>query len=130
MRVTGVNHITLRVSSLKKSLPFYCDILGMKLIHQGKKDVYLEWGHVWICLLEKEKSISFPPESCGIDHVAFSILEPDFMKAVKTLQQHQISLVREPVLRGGGWSVQFKDPDEIMLELFTGSLAERMKDWK
>lgn len=102
----------------------------MKLIHQGNTDVYLEWGNVWICLLEKDAFLPYTSQNCGVDHIAFSILESDFMEAVEILKKYQIPLVREPIDRGGGWSVQFEDPDGIVLELYTGSLAERMKNWK
>jgi catechol 2,3-dioxygenase-like lactoylglutathione lyase family enzyme len=128
MNVSGFNHLTLRVRGLKQSLRFYCGLLGMKLVHKGRKDVYLEWGNAWICLLERpeESSAASGP---GMDHVAFSILEPDFFQAVSLLKEHRVEMVREPVYRGGGWSVQFKDPDGIVLELFTGNLEKRMIHW-
>lgn len=128
MSVTGFNHLTLRVRDLNRSLPFYCDLLGMELVHRGRKDVYLSWGNAWICLLERPevKEIS----GLGMDHVAFSIDQHHFEKMVLKLKEHQVTWVREPIERGGGWSAQFKDPDGIVLELFTGSLASRMKNWK
>lgn len=64
-----------------------------------------------------------------MDHVAFTIREPDFFHAVSLLKKNQVEMVREPVFRGGGWSVQFKDPDGIVLELFTGNLEKRMIHW-
>ncbi|MBA4549175.1 VOC family protein [Thermoactinomyces intermedius] len=128
MNVSGFNHLTLRVRDLEQSLRFYCGLLGMKLVHKGRKDVYLEWGNAWICLLERpdDGSIAAGP---GMDHVAFSIREPDFFRAVSLLKEHRVEMVREPVYRGGGWSVQFKDPDGIVLELFTGNLEKRMIHW-
>ncbi|KYQ87179.1 glutathione transferase [Thermoactinomyces sp. AS95] len=128
MNVSGFNHLTLRVRNLEQSLRFYCGLLGMKLVHKGRKDVYLEWGNAWICLLERleESSAASGP---GMDHVAFTIREPDFFHAVSLLKKNQVEMVREPVFRGGGWSVQFKDPDGIVLELFTGNLEKRMIHW-
>jgi len=128
MEVRGFNHLTLRVKDLERSLPFYCDLLGMELVHRGRKDVYLSWGGAWICLLERQEERE--PGGLGMDHVAFSIDRDGFEEAVSKLREHQVPLVREPVERGGGWSVQFKDPDGIVLELFTGSLASRMENWK
>ncbi|WP_426453726.1 VOC family protein [Paenibacillus sp. S-38] len=130
MQVKGFNHLTIRVRSLPRSLAFYEGILGMKLVHRGRTDAYLEWGSAWICLLERE------PEgegACagmpGIDHAAFSIGEKDFPQAVEVLRQAGVRFVRGPIERGGGNSVNFLDPDGTELELFTGSLQERMKTW-
>lgn len=58
MNVSGFNHLTLRVRNLEQSLRFYCGLLGMKLVHKGRKDVYLEWGNAWICLLERPEESS------------------------------------------------------------------------
>jgi metallothiol transferase len=128
MMVTGFNHLTLRVSRLQRSLPFYCDVLGMKLVHLGRTDVYLEWGSAWICLLEREGDRN--ERGLGMDHVAFSIGEADLFRAVDRLKRYRIPLIREPIERGGGWSVQFADPDGIVLELFTGTLTKRMENWQ
>ncbi|WP_246079082.1 VOC family protein [Paenibacillus piri] len=171
MNVSGFNHLTLRVTSLNRSLPFYTDILGMTLVHRGRTDSYLEWGSAWICLLERSaapsaaalaasnssddaanSALSSPhsgsggenaetgvygsghdaaaADGPGLDHAAFTIAYADFSDAVERLKQFQVPIVRGPVLRGGGWSVNFLDPDGIQLELFTGTLAERMKDWR
>ncbi|MCR8631915.1 VOC family protein [Paenibacillus radicis (ex Xue et al. 2023)] len=146
MKVTGFNHSTLRISSLDRSLPFYTDILGMKLVHKGRTDVYLEWGAAWICLIElhrvepdlkpsvDEASITeLPCEPfaihTGLDHLAFSIEEADFAEAVERLRAANVPIIRGPLYRGGGWSVNFLDPDGIQLEIFTGTLADRMKNW-
>lgn len=128
MGVTGFNHLTLRVRNLNRSLPFYCDLLGMKLVHRGRKDVYLSWGKAWICLLERSEERELG--GLGMDHVAFSIDLHGFEELVKKLDEHSVIWVRKPIKRGGGWSAQFKDPDGIVLELFTGTLEKRMENWK
>jgi len=130
IKATGFNHVTLRVVSLERSLPFYMEVLGMKLVHRGRTDVYLEWGQAWICLLERPGKAMDASVSGGVDHLAFSIDAADFEPAVEALVSSGTSLVRGPVFRGGGWSVNFPDPDGNQLELFTGTLAERMKVWR
>ncbi|WP_249866168.1 VOC family protein [Paenibacillus konkukensis] len=134
MRANGFNHATWRVSDLERSLRFYTAILGMKLVHRGRTDAYLEWGHAWICLLERSgawraEGADDSGVGCGLDHLAFSIAEADFPEAVHVLEQAGVSIVRGPLQRGGGWSVNFLDPDGIQLELFTGTLESRMKVW-
>ncbi|CAG7648386.1 VOC family protein [Paenibacillus allorhizosphaerae] len=128
MKVTGFNHVTIRVSEIPASLSFYQDTLGMKLVHRGRLDAYLEWGSAWICLVERTLD---PPSGSprGVDHVAFSIAEADFPAAADKLLEAGVPIVRGPIARGGGWSVNFLDPDGTQLELFTGSLHGRMNVW-
>jgi len=133
IRATGFNHVTLRVDSLERSLPFYSDVLGMTLVHKGANDVYLEWGSAWICLLQRPRTDSRKAAESGMtgcmDHLAFAIAEADFQEAVDKLHKAGVTVVRGPLHRGGGRSINFLDPDGIELELFTGTLAERMKVW-
>ncbi|TVX97884.1 VOC family protein [Paenibacillus cremeus] len=131
MKVTGFNHATIRVSDLSASLSFYQQLLGMKLVHLGRLDAYLEWGSAWVCLIERKSSwdVKLSASRLGVDHLAFSIAEQDFHEAEATLKQAGVRIVRGPIQRGGGWSLNFLDPDGTELELFTGSLAERMKVW-
>ena len=130
MNVTGFNHVTIRVKNLKRSLAFYQDRLGMKLVHLGRTDAYLSWGEAWVCLIEIENAQEHSKSRVGIDHIAFTIDEKDFPDAVERLKKGNVPIVREPVERGGGYSVQFLDPDSTVLELFTGNLEKRMRNWK
>lgn len=130
MKVTGFSHITLQVRDLKTSLEFYHGILGMNLRHHGRLDAYLEWGSAWVCLVERTEAGQQPGGFAGMDHVAFYIAEDDFKEAVAILNKHHIEIVRGPVQRGTGWSVNFLDPDGIQLELHTSTLDERMQVWR
>lgn len=129
MKIQGLNHITIKISDLDQSLRFYVNALGMELVHRGSSDVYLEWGEVWICLVETTTHQLHQHNHTGVDHVAFSIREEDFDEAVETLQKEQIPIVRGPVKRGKGWSINFLDPDGTELELHTSNLHERMEVW-
>jgi len=66
----------------------------------------------------------------GMDHIAFYISEEHFYDAVELLKKHQVPIVRGPIQRGVGMSVNFLDPDGTELELHTSTLEERMKVWK
>lgn len=101
----------------------------MKLINQGKKDAYLEWGSAWICLQERPEYLFQQQKQIGVDHVAFYILEGHFDSAVKSLNEQQVPIVRGPEKRGRGWSINFLDPDGTQLELHTSTLSERMNVW-
>ncbi|ETT68377.1 MULTISPECIES: VOC family protein [Paenibacillus] len=129
MQVEGFNHVTVNVSNLANSLNFYTGILGLQLVHRGKTDAYLEWGSAWICLLEKSDYMAIADKGVGVDHIAFSIAEEHFEEAVQGLQTQNVLIIRGPIKRGIGWTVNFLDPDGIQLELHTSNLRERMSVW-
>ncbi|WP_248548467.1 MULTISPECIES: VOC family protein [Paenibacillus] len=129
MQVEGFNHVTVNVSDLANSLNFYTGILGLQLVHRGKTDAYLEWGSAWICLLEKPDYMAIADKGVGVDHIAFSIAEEHFEEAVQGLQTQNVPIIRGPIKRGIGWTVNFLDPDGIQLELHTSNLRERMSVW-
>lgn len=133
MNVLGFSHVTIRVSNLERSLDFYCRFLGMTLKHKGRTDAYLEWGNAWVCLVERSLAEAGREERSkqpGVDHVAFYIREEDFPEAVEKIRQSDTVVVRGPVQRGKGWSINFLDPDGTELELHTSNLQERLEVWK
>jgi len=123
------SHVTINISNLDQSLRFYTETLGMKLVHQGRGDAYLEWGTAWICLQERP-GLAAQQSQLGVDHVALYIAEDGFHTMVEVLRTAATPIVRGPVERGGGWTVNFLDPDGTQLEFHTATLAERMEVWK
>ena len=129
VEVLGINHITIKVSDLNTAYLFYQHILGAKLVHKGNTDIYLDVGGVWLCLLEIKNAKPIQKEQIGVDHFAFTVTEESFYKAIESLKEKQVRIIRGPIVRGGGWTVSFTDPDGNELEFYTGSLYERMKNW-
>lgn len=125
----GFSHVTIDVSNLEISLGFYVGTLSLRLVHRGRRDAYVEWGSAWICLQEREDLAPHQPQ-LGVDHVALHIDSDKFHRAVELLRTANVPIVRGPVERGGGWTVNFLDSDGTQLEFHTGTLAERMKVWK
>lgn len=125
----GFSHVTINVSNLETSLRFYVGTLGMKLVHRGRRDAYIEWGTAWICLQERPELAPQQPQ-LGVDHVALYIAPDKFEVAVADLRNVNVPIVRGPVDRAGGWTINFLDPDGTQLEFHTGTLAERMKELK
>ena len=124
--VLGLNHVTLNVSNLERSLEFYQN-LGAILVHKGKRDAYIEWGPTWICLQERPEFAMISEKHIGFDHVAFSVAYKDFDEAVQSIKDH---IEKGPLERGIGRSVYFNDPDGNLLEFHTSNLKERMSVWK
>lgn len=65
----------------------------------------------------------------GVDHVAFTIDEAEFDEAACKLEEAGVPIVRGPIRRGIGRSINFLDPDGTQLELHTSNLRERMTVW-
>lgn len=58
--LTGMNHLTLAVTDLDRSLHFYRDILKMTLHTRWKYGAYLTCGELWICLSADPEIIHRP----------------------------------------------------------------------
>lgn len=60
LAVTGLNHITLAVSDVPRSLAFYRDVLGFRPRAVWDMGAYLEIGTLWLCL-SKDKDVRLAP---------------------------------------------------------------------
>ena len=63
----------------------------------------------------------------GVDHVAQYTPQDELHAAVDALKSENVPIIRAPVERGEGWTVNFLDPDGTQFEFHSGTLAERMK---
>src|SRR5262245_65991911 len=69
--ITGLNHLTLAVSDLERSVAFYSELLGFSVRMRGPSSAYLESGTLWLALVLDPAVRRGPlPE---YSHVAFSI---------------------------------------------------------
>ncbi|WP_284455949.1 VOC family protein [Alloalcanivorax xenomutans] len=118
----GINHITLSVSDLDRSLTFYTDIVGMTAIVRWDGGAYLRSGVDWVCLSLDNRTRQGPlPE---YSHVAFSLAESAFREKADLLRRHGIPLWKDN--RSEGNSLYFLDPDGHKLEFHSGDLASRL----
>ena len=122
----GLNHITLFVRDLEVSLQFYTDILQMKVVRYDPGDyAYLESGSTWFAIAQKPLD-DVRPQQLGVAHLALTVRDEDFEQALELLRRQDVPIVREPVVRGVGKTVNFLDPDGVEWEFHTSNLAERM----
>src|ERR1043165_1123444 len=69
--ITGLNHLTLAVSDLERSVAFYSELLGFSVRMRSPSSAYLESGTLWLALvLDPAVRRGALPE---YSHVAFSI---------------------------------------------------------
>ncbi|MGR5173556.1 fosfomycin resistance glutathione transferase [Vibrio owensii] len=121
--LTGLNHITIAVSDLERSLDFYINALGFKGHVKWKKGAYLSLGDLWFCL-----SVDKPDEKSDYSHIAFSISQQDFTDFSHKLIQFDIAQWKEN--KSEGDSLYLLDPDGHKLEIHSGDLYSRLESIK
>ena len=128
--INGINHITFAVRDLKRSIKFYAELLGLKLVAQWDKGAYLLAGNVWIALNVDKKS----REKAADDytHIAFNVPSTDYPKLKKRLKEAGVESFKDNSSEGD--SFYFLDPDGHKLELHYNTLEHRLQwakenDW-
>jgi catechol 2,3-dioxygenase-like lactoylglutathione lyase family enzyme len=121
--LTGLNHLTLAVTDLDRSVDFYTALLGLRLEARWDGGAYLSLGGLWLCLsLDPARAIATP--GADYTHYAFSIAQPDFDAFCARLRAAGVREWRKN--RSEGDSFYFLDPDDHQLELHVGDLASRL----
>ncbi|WP_325895199.1 fosfomycin resistance glutathione transferase [Grimontia sp. NTOU-MAR1] len=115
----GLNHITLAVSDLERSLAFYLDILGFQGHVRWDGGAYLSLGSLWLCL-----SIDEPCDKSDYSHIALDIEDKDFISFAMSVREKGVNEWKEN--RSEGNSLYLLDPDGHKLEIHAGSLQSRL----
>ncbi|MBU4683620.1 fosfomycin resistance glutathione transferase [Cedecea davisae] len=119
--LSGLNHLTLAVRDLERSLAFYQRLLDIKLRARWETGAYLACGDLWLCLsLDDEAG----KRTGNYTHYAFSVSEDNFPLLVAKLKQAGVEVWKDN--RSEGDSFYFLDPDNHQLELHVGNLASRL----
>ena len=117
-----IGHVHLKVADLKRSLDFYCGILGFQLIQQyGEEAAFISAGgyhhHIGLNTWESAGGKPPPPNTTGLYHVA--ILYPGRVQladALSRLQQADIPLEGASD-HGVSEALYLRDPDSNGVEL-------------
>ena len=121
----GIHHIAIIASDYERSRHFYCEVLGLAIVHEAFRP---ERGS-WKCDLDAGNArielFSFPnppprpsrPEACGLRHLAFATDDLD----AETARLAGFGVAVEPVRVDpytGRRFTFFADPDGLPLELY------------
>lgn len=129
----GISHITFIVRDLERMASLLCQGLGAREIydsadenHSLSREKFFLLGGVWIATMQGE-----PPTQRSYQHVAFSVSEADLPRYQAKLQALGVE-IRPPRSRveGEGQSLYFYDFDNHLFELHTGTLAQRLAQYK
>ncbi|QAY76065.1 glutathione transferase [Sphingosinicella sp. BN140058] len=125
MAVRGLNHLTLAVGDLDRSIAFYRDLLGCTLRARWHEGAYLEAGTLWLCLSLDHRVAGVP--AADYTHFAFDVSPRDFEALARRVS------AAAPIWkdnRSEGASLYVLDPDGHKLELHTGSLESRLAAYR
>ncbi len=120
--IRGVNHITLSVADLARSLDFYTDVLKCRPAARWAQGCYLLAGNLWLALVvdDEVRKAALPEYT----HIAFDVAAADFDNIVDQVRQSGAPIFQGNVTEGE--SLYFLDPDGHKLELHVGDLASRL----
>ncbi|QIA65014.1 fosfomycin resistance glutathione transferase [Vibrio astriarenae] len=121
--ISGLNHITIAVSNLERSMSFYRDILGFTARAKWDRGAYLSAGELWFCL-----SLDDPCPKTDYTHLAFDIESKEFGSFAKHLISLGVEVWKEH--QSEGMSLYILDPDGHKLEIYSGSLETRLEALK
>lgn len=128
--ITGISHITLIVSDLKRSSDFLKAVFNAKEVYSSEEkqfsisaEKFFVIEGIWLCIMEGDSL-----KERTYNHIAFKISEDDFESYVERIKASGVDIrpARSRVI-GEGRSIYFYDFDNHLFELHTGTLEERLK---
>lgn len=123
--IKGLDHVAIVVSDMDRSIRYYTEILGLKLILDGRsqggeKKSFLGTKSKAIVALseDKNRSIDKGQYAEGVNHVAFGVVDAE--KSSHILQDKGIEFIEVKMGDDGKpKAYHFLDPDGLELEIYT-----------
>jgi catechol 2,3-dioxygenase-like lactoylglutathione lyase family enzyme len=120
--INGIVESSLYVSDLRRSIRFYEETLGFKLISDfGERGCAMHAGGNQVLLLFKKHGsvdFEFPHDGEGELHVAFAVSAAELPRWEAWLESRGVPVGRK-TWGGDSQSLYFRDPDRHLLELVT-----------
>lgn len=127
--VSGIHHVSVTVTDIERSVPWYCDLLGLtKLMEESHPDgtgyaVVLGKPDWSMCVglhthptNERER---FSESRTGLDHIGFMVSGRAELDSWES-RLAELGVEHSPVNDQGGYAVLvFRDPDNIQLEFMS-----------
>jgi catechol 2,3-dioxygenase-like lactoylglutathione lyase family enzyme len=118
----------LPVTDLDRSRTFYEGVLGMKVIEQSPRMVFLRTGDDYFILAKGKEPLKFDSGQSTPVHHAFKVAPEDFESSIEFLRSNGIEVFNvENRNEGVFWGPQayFLDPDGNKLEIYAGPGAKQ-----
>ncbi len=121
--IKGIDHVAIIVKNMDRSLEFYSEILGLKILHDGRREAgdkksflgTTEKSLVALTENTSKKTGSLPDQS--VSHIAFKVNELE--KARTSLESKGIEFIEtKRNSKGKPVAYHFYDPDGLELEIY------------
>jgi metallothiol transferase len=130
MKLKGINHITISVSDLEKSIKFYQEVFGAKLLVEGETLAYYDLNGLWLAL-NIEEGISRNEIHQSYTHISFTIDDEDYEDTFKRLKELGVDVTEgRERCPAEGRSLYFRDPDGHLFEFHTKTRKDRIAFFK
>ena len=128
LKTHGVLHFSLPVTDLDRSRTFYEGVLGMKVIEQSPRMVFLQTGDDHIILAKGKEPLKYDSDKKTPVHHAFKVKPDEFQSSIEDLRKNGVEVFNiEDRNEGVFWGPQayFLDPDGNKLEIYAGPGAKK-----
>lgn len=130
MRLTGVHHLTGVVRDAERTIAFYRDLLGLRVVRDGPSDDDRTARHVWLStgdggagtLVSFMEYPSLPEATAGIggvQHFALVVESAEELAVWRDYLRHRGVACTDVMERGGFASIYVRDPDQHIVEIAT-----------
>jgi len=119
VKTQGVVHFSLPVTDLERSAKFYSELLGMKIVQNAPRMVFLKCGDDYL-ILAKDTPVKYESLEKTPVHHAFKVKSEDFEPAVEFLKRNGVEIFHIENRQDGvfwGRQAYFLDPDGNKLEI-------------
>jgi catechol 2,3-dioxygenase-like lactoylglutathione lyase family enzyme len=116
--IVGIGHFSIPVSDMERSVKFYSEVVGCKLIRTDKNHAFMDAGGVCILLCRQKAPIN-QADQLDFVHHSFAIPAEQFKTVEQHLKKHNVEMLYSEVRDGGtvnGPRTYFRDPDGTRLE--------------
>lgn len=124
LKPKAIDHVGLKVTDMDKSLAFYCDGLGLKLLRRrergpGIATAVLAVGNQEMNLFSDSGFAANAADANprGLDHFCLEIESASIDQVIAGLAKAGIAVAKPPVKRSDGVSLFVSDPDGCRVEL-------------
>jgi glyoxylase I family protein len=113
IQASGIDHIVLHVSDVKRAKEFYAEVLGMTVYRENERQVFLHTGQQGVALFMKRGDA---PLTTGNDlnHLALNVAGGTYETLKAELESHGVAVSGRP---GEERCIYFSDPDGHRLQL-------------
>jgi catechol 2,3-dioxygenase-like lactoylglutathione lyase family enzyme len=116
MDLVGLDHYAIAVKDLQRSAGWYCDVLGLHLLHRWTTTWMVGRGNIKVGLFLRPDAEPVTGTALVIQHVAF-LVDGDKLADVQDELTRKGVEVQGPEDTGIAYSCFFEDPDGHLLEV-------------